>query len=164
MAESSPQPEQTQVTIGYLISQFIATGLYSGYSPFAPGTAGSIVGILFYLIPGFEHLPLFLIIIAATFCIAIPTSTKLSRRLGEDPPVVVIDEVVGMWISLVLLPKAVLPVLLAFFFFRVYDIIKPFPAKQLERLPHGWGIMLDDVMCGIYANLTVQLAVLVFHW
>jgi len=74
----------------------------------------------------------------------------------------VIDEIVGMWISLLLLPKTVWMVLLSFLFFRAFDIFKPPPARRLERYRHGWGIMLDDVAAAVYANAAARLVLLLF--
>ena len=144
------------------LTKFIATGLYSGYSPVAPGTAGSVVGILFLLIPGFgTPIPLATAVIIGFF-IGTYTSNRMEKQLGEDPPPVVIDEIVGMWISLLFLPKGLFVVFTAFIFFRIFDIVKPQPARYMEKLKHGWGIMLDDVVAGIYANLTTQLIIWFF--
>jgi phosphatidylglycerophosphatase A len=80
-------------------------------------------------------------------------------HLTPDPSIVVIDEIVGMWITMLWLPKS-LPVLVAgFLAFRAFDIVKPYPARQVERIPHGWGIMLDDVFAGIYALATTHVIV-----
>ena len=74
----------------------------------------------------------------------------------KDPQPVVIDEIVGMWISLLLIPPETIYILAAFVLFRLFDVIKPFPARQAELLPGGWGIMLDDLFAGIYANIGVH--------
>jgi phosphatidylglycerophosphatase A len=86
----------------------------------------------------------------------------MERSFGEDPSIVVIDEIVGMWISLLFLPRSIATVLAAFLFFRAFDIIKPPPARQLERLKGGWGVMLDDAAAGVYANVAVQLLCFLF--
>ncbi|MGA2623239.1 MAG: phosphatidylglycerophosphatase A [Bacteroidota bacterium] len=143
-------------------TRFLATGFFAGYSPVIPGTAGSLVGLLLYALPGMENtLTLgaasLVMLLVGTF-----VSAKMEKRYGEDPSIVVIDEVVGMWISLLTLPKNLVVALMAFVWFRVYDTIKPSPARQLERLQHGWGIMLDDVAAGIYANVTVRIILLLF--
>lgn len=139
------------------LTKLIATGFYSGYSPIAPGTAGSLAGLALYLIPGFEGPLAFPLLIILIFAIGVFSAAALERLVGEDPPVVVIDEIVGMWVSLLLLPKTLPVIAAAFLLFRFYDIVKPPPARQLERLRNGWGIMLDDVAAGLYANLTVRL-------
>lgn len=141
------------------LSTFIATGFFSGYSPVVPGTVGSLVGVLLYAIPLFQELLPFLLITIITFFIGVWMSGQLERRLGEDPQIVVIDEIVGMWISLLFVPRLIWAVALAFVLFRVFDTFKPFPARRVEVLKHGWGIMLDDVVAGVYANLATQFIV-----
>jgi phosphatidylglycerophosphatase A len=135
----------------------LATGFGSGYSPIAPGTAGTIVGVLLFW--PMRALP-FVYQLAATlvlFALAVPAATYVSRRLArKDPGLVVVDEILGMWISLLLLPWTPTVVIAAFFAFRLMDIVKPPPARGFEALPEGWGIVLDDVMAGVYANLLVQ--------
>jgi phosphatidylglycerophosphatase A len=135
----------------------LATGFGAGYSPVAPGTAGTVVGVLLFW--PMRSLP-FAYQLAATvilFCLGVPASTHVSRRLGrKDPGLVVVDEIIGMWISLLLLPFTPAVVIAAFFAFRAMDILKPPPARGFEAYPEGWGIVLDDVMAGIYANLIVQ--------
>ncbi len=90
------------------------------------------------------------------------TSHQMEKKFGNDPSIVVIDEIVGMWISLFMLPKNILVGTMAFLLFRVYDIIKPPPARKLEHQNKGWGIMLDDVAAGIYANVTMRILILLF--
>ena len=143
------------------LTKFIATGFYSGYSPVAPGTAGSVAGLLFFLIPGFgTPIPLATAAIIG-FLIGTFTSNQMEKRFGEDPPIVVIDEIVGMWISLLFLPKNLFVIFTAFILFRIFDIVKPQPARYMEKFQHGWGIMLDDVVAGIYANVATQILILV---
>ncbi|MDI6767661.1 MAG: phosphatidylglycerophosphatase A [Bacteroidota bacterium] len=142
--------------------RFFATGFFSGYSPIAPGTCGSIVGILIYAVPGFES-PLIIITMSIFFfLIGVYVSSVMENKLGDDPSIVVIDEIVGMWISLIFLPKSLTVILIAFFFFRAYDIFKPQPARYVEKYKNGWGIMLDDVVAGIYANISGQILLLSF--
>ncbi len=139
--------------------RFFATGFYSGYAPFAPGTAGSAVGLLIYWIPNFENPVILFAGFVVMFFVGVVVSGKMERSYGDDPPIVVIDEVVGMWITLLLLPKSIIISIAGFLLFRIFDIIKPPPARNLEALKNGWGIMLDDVMAGIYGNLVLQLLV-----
>jgi len=141
------------------ISRFLATGFYSGYSPIAPGTAGSAVAwVIFILIPGLRDVPLLLTSIVVFF-IGVKVATDVEKTDGHDASVIVIDEVVGMWISLLFLPVSISWAgwVAAFFIFRLFDIIKPFPAGRSQKLPAGWGIMVDDMFAGIYTNLAVQL-------
>lgn len=141
------------------LSKMLATGFFSGYSSITPGTMGTLVGIFFYaLVPGGETFTLLLVTII-TFFVGVWTSAQLERQLGNDPQVIVIDEIVGMWISLLFLPQLMWTIAIAFVFFRIYDTFKPFPARRVEFFKHGWGIMLDDVIAGIYANLSTQFIV-----
>jgi phosphatidylglycerophosphatase A len=89
----------------------------------------------------------------------VAASTRLATRLGrKDPGAAVVDEVVGMWLALLFLPFTPATALAAFLLFRVLDVFKPWPARQFEALPGGWGIMTDDVMAGVYANLLLRAA------
>lgn len=157
-----------------LVPHFIATGLFTGHIPWASGTFGTLVGVLFYLIPGAEH-PLalgamsvigFFVGVWASARVATVVGHRLSRsaqiakqafQQGDhktaDPSIVVIDEIVGIWITLLFLPKTIPVVVIGFLAFRVFDILKPQPARMCEKIPNGWGIMLDDVVAGIYANI-----------
>lgn len=135
----------------------IATAFGAGYSPIAPGTAGSLVGLALFwplqLAPPWVQVA---IIVAAYFG-GVAASTRLARLMGrKDPGAAVVDEVVGMWLSLLFLPFTPATAAAAFLLFRVLDVFKPYPARQLEALPGGWGIMTDDVMAGVYANLLLR--------
>ena len=137
---------------------FAATGAYSGYSPVAPGTAGTLVTIpLVYLLSFFpSRTHLFAILIL--FFLGVLSSSFCVRAFKQkDPSRVVIDEVVGFLITMFLVPLTARTVLLGFFIFRLADIIKPFPARRSEKLPSGWGIMMDDVFAGIYGNIGLQI-------
>jgi phosphatidylglycerophosphatase A len=104
-----------------------------------------------------------LVVTLVVFLLGVPAAALVARREGrKDPGVVVVDEIVGMWVSLLFLPLTPFTALSAFLLFRGMDIVKPYPARQLERLPGGWGIMADDVMAGIYANLLLRLALQVW--
>jgi phosphatidylglycerophosphatase A len=83
---------------------------------------------------------------------------RTAHRLGlKDPGLVVVDEIAGMWVTLLFLPFTPLVAALGFFAFRAMDVLKPWPARRFERLPGGWGIMADDLRAGVYANLLVRL-------
>ena len=130
----------------------------SGYSPFAPGTAGSAVGLLLFWPLRRAPLSVQLAVTVAVYLAGVVAGQHVARAVGEhDPGLVVIDEVVGMWISLLMLPFTPAIAIGGFLLFRVMDVIKPYPARQFERLPGGWGIMTDDVMAGIYANLVLRV-------
>ncbi len=144
-----------------LLVKLFATGLFSGYSPFASGTAGSLVAIALYWIPGFESLMVIGLVTISAFVLGIPAAGIMERRYGHDPSQVTVDELVGMWISLILLPKTLIAAVSAFFFFRIFDIAKPFPARRFDNIHGGFGIMMDDVVAGIYANLAAHLVILI---
>ncbi|MDA0709682.1 MAG: phosphatidylglycerophosphatase A [bacterium] len=138
------------------LTRLIATGFFSGYSVIAPGTAGSAVALILYcLLPdlGFWQWTALLLI---TTLVAVYTSGQGEKAWGKDPGYVVIDEVVGFFVTVCFLPQSVLLGIAAFFLFRVLDIIKPAPARQAEDLPGGWGIVMDDVFAGIYGNLILR--------
>jgi phosphatidylglycerophosphatase A len=140
--------------------KLFASGLYSGYVPKASGTVGSFVALLlYYFIPPLSHSYLLLLVSAVTFVVGIQASYKMEQYYGHDPAQVTIDEVVGMWVSLLFLPKNILITGLAFLVFRVFDIMKPYPANRFDAMHGGFGIMMDDVISGIYTNFIVQLFV-----
>ena len=133
-----------------------ATGFGSGYSPYIPGTAGSLAALCLYvLIPINSYY--WLIVSIITFIIGIRVASFVEKDKGKDPKIVVIDEFVGQWIALLFLPRTFSVYLAAFILFRLLDILKPFPADKLEQLSGGKGIMLDDVAAGLYANLILQI-------
>jgi phosphatidylglycerophosphatase A len=141
----------------------LATGFGSGYSPVAPGTAGSIVGLLLFWPLARLDSWLQLAAALALFPAGVLASSRVARRVADkDPGIVVVDEIVGMWISLLFMPFNLTTAVLGFVLFRAMDIVKPYPARDLERLSGGWGIMADDVMAGIYANLLLRLGLLVW--
>ena len=139
----------------------VATGLYSGYVPVAPGTAGSIVGLLVFAAVRATGSGLIeSLALVGVIAIGIWSAGVAERHFGRtDPGPVVIDEVAGMLVTLFLLPVGWIGVVVAFLAFRVFDIVKPFPAGRLEGLPGGWGIMCDDLMAGVYAHLLIRLLV-----
>jgi phosphatidylglycerophosphatase A len=140
------------------LATVVATGLGSGYSPLAPGTAGSAVGLaLYWPMRGLSPLALLAAIVLVS-AVGVAAAARVARRAGqEDPGLVVVDEVAGMWVTLWLLPATPLVALVGFVAFRAMDVFKPWPARDLERLPGGWGIMADDLMAGVYANLLVRV-------
>jgi phosphatidylglycerophosphatase A len=157
--ENSGTP-QNRSDVPFLV-RMLATGVFTGYSPVAPGTAGSLLGVGLYLIPGMREGAVLLAAIAVVFLAGTAAARRMERQYGEDPPVVVIDEVVGMWISLLMVePATPASIAAAFVFFRIYDTLKPPPARWMEKLSGGWGIMLDDVIAAVYANISTRLLIL----
>jgi phosphatidylglycerophosphatase A len=144
-------------------AHLLATGFYSGLSPFAPGTAGSAVGLLLFVPLAWATIPAQIGICVALFFVGVYAAARVARRLGiEDPSIVVVDEVLGMWLSILGLPFTPVVAMLGFLLFRVLDIVKPYPAASLEHLPGGFGIMADDVAAGLYANLLLRVFLLVW--
>lgn len=146
------------------IHKTIATFFGTGYSPFAPGTAGALLAaailILFdYFQIVIENLPLFFALILTTTLIGIYSTNQLLLDWGKDPSKVVIDEAIGMWISMFLVPFSYLNLFLAFVLFRIFDIYKPLGIRKLEKLNDGFGVMADDVLAGIYANIILQFII-----
>ena len=167
--------------------RFIATGFYTGYIPWASGTFGSLAGLLLFLIPGAVGgawgATMLTVVIVLGFGAGVYTAGRVAEAEGNrlnrsaalakamfqpaghaqpDPSIVVIDEIVGMWISLAGVGTGPLPFITAFVLFRLFDVLKPEPARSLERLPRGWGIMLDDVVAGVYANAGTR--VVLYLW
>ena len=134
----------------------IATALGVGYVPFAPGTFGSAAGlVLWWLLPASPVVHA--IAIVAVFAVGAWSGSIAERHFRRsDPGQVVIDEVLGMLITLFLVPVGWPGAIAGFFFFRAADIVKPFPANRLEALHGGIGIMADDAMAGIYANMCLR--------
>lgn len=140
-----------------LLNYTLATGLGTGYSPVAPGTAGSILSlIVIYLLSPLNTL-WFVVGLFLLFWIGVYSGSQVEAEKGEDPQIVVIDEIVGMGISLVYLPPDWRLFLVAFALFRFFDVRKPGFINRVQNLHGGLGIMLDDVIAGIYSLVGVQL-------
>jgi phosphatidylglycerophosphatase A len=138
---------------------FLATVAYCGYFPVAPGTVGSAAGLVVYLLVWRTRSPLVEVgLIAATFAIGTWAATHAERFFGGiDPQPVVIDEVLGMLVTLAFIPAGWAAMLAGFVLFRLFDVFKPYPADRLEKFHGGFGIMADDAMAGVYANLSLRL-------
>jgi len=145
-----------------LFEKIIGSGLFTGYIPVASGTFGSLIAIVIYWIPGFEQIHIILPSIVILFIYGVYVSSKFEKVYGKDPSQCTVDELVGTWISLIAIPKSILLTLTSFFIWRALDIIKPFPARSSEKLPGGWGIMIDDVISGFYSVILVHLIVYSF--
>ncbi len=145
------------------IAWFIGTGSGVGLAPVAPGTFGTAAALLiYYVLPVPSGSPIFLSIILVGLVVGIWATGILSTDNNPDPGKVVWDEYVGFWITCFLLPKTWGWLILAFFIFRILDILKPWPIRRVESLPKGWGIMLDDVLAGIYGNLCINITRILF--
>lgn len=142
----------------FRIMKHLATLGFIGYLPIAPGTFGSAVTMLFFMLfkPSISANIIFLLLIIPVGIIA---SKKAEEMLGErDSRHIVIDEVGGYALSVLLLPNNLTTYIVAFFLFRFFDVLKPPPIRYLERsISGGTGIMLDDLIAAIYTNITIQL-------
>lgn len=138
---------------------FVATVAYCGYFPFAPGTVGSAAGLVVYLLVWWAGSPLFeAALILAVAAAGVWSGSIAERHFGGiDPAPVVIDEVLGMLITLAFIPVGLSGAITGFVLFRIFDVIKPFPAGRLENLHGGFGVMADDAMAAIYSNLALRL-------
>ena len=139
----------------------MASALGVGFAPFAPGTFGSAAGlILWAVLP--HALATQLIALAGIFAVGTWAASVVERQLGRtDPGIVVIDEVLGMLLTLLLNDVRWPGAILGFLLFRALDVVKPYPANRFERLHGGLGIMADDAMAGVYANMMLRLALAV---
>lgn len=155
-----------------LLVRAIGSGLFVGYIPYASGTFGSFIGLLVFLIPGFSDYIVLIIGIIVFFIIGVFVSEIMQKRYGDDPPEVIIDEIVGLWFtylvgyaifSLFFTAKAFNPQTLflskllfgfvGFVIFRIFDILKLQPALYFDNLKNGYGIMMDDISAGLYAGI-----------
>ncbi|HNW99874.1 MAG TPA: phosphatidylglycerophosphatase A [Candidatus Cloacimonadota bacterium] len=162
------------------ISVTAASTLGVGLIPFAPGTFGSLLGILIWIILpktwmglgwayyrpsnsfilGHRDMRVMFISLGITLVlslIAVWVTGKAEKKLGHDSPKIVLDEVCGMFLSVLFLPRTWMLYIYAFLLFRALDITKPFPIKQIQKLPGGWGIVADDLAAGLITNLLLQL-------
>ena len=144
---------------------FLATGGYVGFIPFAPGTFGSLIGLPFcFLLAGIQ---LSAAIIAALLFIALAiwisgAAAKTLKR--KDPGCIVIDEIAGMVVTFIGLPFTLTTAFLGFILFRILDILKPFPIRTLDqRLSGGLGIVADDVVAGIFANIITRISLVILY-
>lgn len=158
-ASVPPRTSRDKLPVGV---KYFVSALGVGFAPIASGTFGSAFALLFYfLIPGFS---LWYVLCAASvvaFVIAVPMAARAEVVYGQDPSMVVIDEVVGMWLAVAspLLPRDWVFAVVAFFLFRLFDIVKPWPANVFDRRKGGFGIMMDDVIAGLYANIAAHLVI-----
>jgi phosphatidylglycerophosphatase A len=154
-AETAPTASSHKTLWAWTVATFFGAGLGKP----GPGTWGSVAAVLLWagVAWGFHPPPttlLFILLggIVISIAVGVPAATIAARESARhDPGFVVIDEVAGQWIALLGSPTDWRHALIALLLFRIFDITKPFPARQLERLPAGWGIVFDDVAAGLYA-------------
>ena len=144
--------------------EMIATGLGVGHFPYGPGTMGALLAILIWfpitMITDYSTwlAITFMLVLAFTF-LGAWSSTVAEHYWGEDPSRIVIDEVVGQWITLLVIPSAFSwwHVMVAFILFRFFDIVKPLGVRKMENFKGGWGIMADDILAGCYGAILLYL-------
>ncbi len=139
-------------------TRLLAAGLGTGWCPFAPGTAGAAAALPLIWLTGLLPTGIQVLLLAA----ALPASAAVCGRAARldgraDPGWVVLDEFMGMWVSVFLLAPSLRGYLLAFVLFRLFDILKPPPIRWIDRrVPGGWGILLDDLLAGVFVRVTME--------
>jgi len=146
--------------------RLIASGFGLGYVPVAPGTAGAIGALFIWVLISHlsVHVTLFLIVLLlVSLVLGVISAGEVEKQWGIDDKKIVIDEIVGMWISVLLIPFSWANAVAALFFFRLFDIAKPLFIRRIEKLKNGFGIMLDDVVAGVYANIVLQVTLIIIR-
>ena len=140
------------------LSEWLDTCFKIGHLPIAPGTWGSLAAVIgWWLWLQYLDPLVFIVLIITIFIIGVFAINIIIGHTGEnDPSRVVIDEVSGQWLGLLMLPDGALYIAGAFILFRFLDILKPWPIRQLERFPKGWGVMLDDMLAGLMTLGLIQ--------
>jgi phosphatidylglycerophosphatase A len=157
---TAPIPKRLLRDPGHLLS----FGLGSGLSPYAPGTAGTAAAIPFYLLLSTLHPITYLLATLLSVVLGVYLCGRTSKALGvHDHAAIVWDEFAGFFITMLFAPVSLTTVVLGFCLFRLFDITKPWPASVIDsRIKGGLGVMLDDVIAGIYAMLVLQLYLRLF--
>ena len=142
---------------------FLATGAYVGRIPFAPGTFGTLVALPIVFLFSLTDWPLAVILTMILIVFSARVAHLAEQQLkAKDPGCIVIDEIAGMCVTMLGIPLTLNTGIAGFFLFRIFDITKPPPARQMERiLQGGWGVVMDDVAAGIMANIVLRILMLV---
>lgn len=157
------------------IHELIATFFLVGKAPKAPGTFGTLAAaLIYYFLPYsvpasqrglFYDSVYWIFFLIIFFFVGVYISTEAEKTMGQDSGHIVIDEVCGYWMALIFFPPTLYYTLFGFLFFRFFDIVKPYPINLTQKLPRGWGVMVDDVVAGLFTALTlwgVELVALAF--
>jgi phosphatidylglycerophosphatase A len=152
-------------TPGQKIIIFLATGFYTGYAPVVPGTFGTLVGIPIAFLLSFLNLGMSTMILIALIIVSCWIADEAEKIYGiKDPNDIVIDEVVGYLVTVWTLPFTWVTVLAGFFLFRILDILKPFPIRKIESwVPGGTGVVMDDVLAGVYGGIILSGLIRLWH-
>ncbi len=137
-------------------TRLIATGFFAGYSAFAPGTVGTAVAFVIYCLLPPLSLFSWIAFLTLLFALGVYAASAGESVWGKDPAPVVIDEMIGFFVTMCLLPPSIGLGIAGFFLFRALDIVKPPPARRLEALPGGCGVVMDDIVAGVYGNLILR--------
>ncbi|MBC8525723.1 MAG: phosphatidylglycerophosphatase A [Candidatus Cloacimonetes bacterium] len=148
------------------IRNLLVSVFFLGYFPIASGTLTSAITAVcyYFFLPEFtitENI-LFLFIIVVISIIFVPIIKSAEKDMGKDSHKIVIDEVIGYCVAILFLPHSLMIAIYAFVLFRVFDVAKPPPIYQIQSLPHGWGVIADDIVAGIYTNIVLQIFVILF--
>ena len=137
----------------------LATGFGVGYSPVVPGTLGTLVAVPVYLLLCHIPPPLYELTLVALFFLSTWLADRAEGYFGKkDDRRIVIDEITGFLVTMLWIPETTLSIVIGFFLFRIFDIVKPFPIRIVEKkFEGGWGVVLDDILAGIYANVVLQI-------
>jgi phosphatidylglycerophosphatase A len=136
----------------------LASGLGAGFSPFAPGTAGTLVAIPIELVLSPIRSPVYELTILTFFFFSSWIAERAQNHWQKrDDQRIVIDEIMGYFLTMLWIPKTTLFIILGFFLFRFFDIVKPPPIRLIERAKGGFGVVLDDVLAGVYSNIILQI-------
>lgn len=137
---------------------FLSTGAFLGYFPIIPGTVGTLGGIFIYLtlagFPFFIKLLTNITLVILSFWLA-EEAERLFKE--QDSPKIVVDEMVGYQMTMFLIPNSWVPIFEGFIIFRILDILKPFPSNKVNRWKGGLGVVLDDLISGLYSNILLQI-------
>lgn len=143
--------------MNYLIL-FFATGFGVGFSPIVPGTMGTLIAIPIYFFLSSISTPLYELTLATFFFFSSWIAGQAERYWGKrDDQRIVIDEIMGFLVTMLWIPTTPRFIVTGFILFRIFDILKPFPIHRLERVKSGFGVVLDDVLAGVYANIILQI-------
>lgn len=139
--------------------KFIASFFYLGYVPQVPGTFGSLGGVVLYLLVKDSPLA-YLALIFVVVILGFQVCGRAERLFGQkDSKEIVIDDAAGILVAFLFVPTEILLLVIGFFLYRALDVLKPYPIRAIENLPGSAGVMLDDLVAGVYTNLSLQIAV-----
>ena len=142
-----------------------ATGLGAGFSPIVPGTMGTLLAIPFYYFVSSIPSPIYELTLVAFFFFSSWISNQAERYWGKkDDRRIVIDEIMGFLVTMLWIPRSPLFIVAGFLLFRFFDILKPFPIRRLEQVRSGFGVVLDDVLAGIYSNIALHIVIAVLRY